>query len=1706
MRVPSLSLPAVLAAAAVALLALPARASAQVGTITEPNDTPTVAITPHTLATHSASVAVSVAWGDGDDGLVPDSAKITLDGTPVSGFTWSGDAAQATSTGTLTLSPGPHTVIAKVRDAAMHLRADTAQYTYTPLVAGPPAVTPDAQPLQRTAGEPATERFTVTNTGTAPTVYTLTFTCGSVATQCSLTRPRVAVDGLASATIGVSYRASTTIGASGTVTVTATDSATQVADNGSVQVTTIASRPTSYVNDVGSDVWMPRSACLQLPAGLGGTYECGDLRLAYGFPATTVLGRTFAPTLLYSSAHARPSAIVSGYANPLAGTAPVSIASTLRFSDDNTVLSQSYPATGWVNGDKRRVAVMYDAAVTNRPAAYVRNYTSQIVATYADNSTQVIGSGTGAFAIVDRRDSPFGNGWWLAGLEQLYSQPDGSLLWVGGDGSTERYARAVAGDSVFLGDALDGPDSLVQRTGADSLRYERRLGGGAAVWFDALGNHRRTCNRLKQCSVFEWSAGKLVRIWLPTTAGGFNTGQAYVFTYANPGGKLSRVDAPDGAGARATTIINTDGRIQDVYDPLQHRTSYGYNDATGRIVSTLNARGTMTYWRYGAEGRLTSSVVMLPNDSIAVRYQPQEVLGLAAAVPLANVYTFFDGPRLDSDVHDYAWFWADRRGTPWRVKDALGNMTTVLRADPKWPALNTHVIYPNGREVTATYDDAGRLVASTDWSLTSGDGRHATTLYDWNTRWNEVTRVTSAEGVTSTVAFDTTTGLRLWSQAGEDTLHRTRFDYFPLTDYLAPGRVRSVTYPQTAGQPAPGVERYTYDANGNLATVTSARGFVTRSLADAIGRDTLVIPPSGARTRTVYNALSQATHVVTWSGTDSLIVNNSFDAGGLPTRVARTMVPDTNRILTQYTDWYYDAAGRRIMEKGPSGSPDSTAYNPAGQAVKHWSPRHDMNDPNIRYATTMHYDALGRLDQRITPAVTYLPESFSAWSHTWTFPTYRLDDEGATGPPTIPGDTATFTYDVMGNMRTANNRDARISRGYDLAGRLTGDTLRIRSAVGRDYSHAYAIGYSYDLDSRRTWMKHPVNAAAGLPTTDTMEVYTYEAGTGALSTLRDLTGHFYRFDYNEAGQLKTLWKPNGDVLSHRYDLDGQLVSRATTDPWASDSIAYDSLGKIAMGSTGEMWISSLYTGFGPLWQTDGFNGQEWVAADPLGNVVTDRHRIHGLEGDNDESDAVDSFTYQHNGSGRMTGFTKLEYGTHRLLGDATYQHDPSGNRYKSESREVWRPGVDGLAYWIKEYTRQYYDADEHLRVTDRQRCNVRQYSDILCIAWQDGSGWDPGAFEESRYDALGRRVWTRVRSPVDQCPGYVNDCADHTTRTIWDGDQVLWEIRTNGSTEDDNAYGNNAGRVGYTHAGLDAPLSMYRINYTNGSAHTLIVHMNWRGLPDDASFPGSMTDTISGALHISSIPFPAKSYDAYFRKPIDTAPTQWFGSIVSGSRDASGQFYRRNRFYDANSGQFTQEDPAGLAGGLNSYGFGGGDPVSYGDPYGLCPDGCIIEGAVVVAAAEAAVVVEEVAPEIEGEAEAAVEAVGDKAAETASQVGEDLAEVEKDLASRVQQVHRALHPIAQRMRTTAGAVTRQGQTIFAGGARDLSPAQRQVVEQAGNVVAKMPGAHAEVTILNAVQQGGLRIINASRTICPSCAEAIEAAGGRLINAFTAIWK
>ncbi|HEX8903398.1 MAG TPA: hypothetical protein VF771_01010, partial [Longimicrobiaceae bacterium] len=553
-------------------------------------------------------------------------------------------------------------------------------------------------------------------------------------------------------------------------------------------------------------------------------------------------------------------------------------------------------------------------------------------------------------------------------------------------------------DTTWVAPAFDRPDTLTKR----GSEYVRTLPGRAEVHFNLTGQHVLTVNRLGQRTTFNWSGDFLASIYLPVE------GYAYSFTYGSPYQQLTRISVPNRGPSRDVLfdIDPTANSIQRITEPGQWLVQpngtqqwqdgpvirFGFGSGDPRIASRTDRRGNTNDFRYGAGGLLSSVRLRMDTtavfDSLVWRFRPQEAQGLAdsSAVPVSRLSTRIDGPRLD--VADTVGLTLDRWGAPVVVRDALGNATRLTRGDPRWPAAVTSVLYPNGREVTATYDARGHPASSTDWSVTAADGRRATTTYDWDPYWDALTRATAPEGEVAQRGY-TATGEPAWAQPGRSAARRVSFEYRPLDGSPSAGFVSAVRYPDG------GREQYGYDLLGNLASVTTPRGNVTQYLSDNLGRDTLVIPAAGARTRTLYDVQSRAVRSVTFSGSDSLIVHTIYDPEGRPTRVMRTMVPDVNRILTQYTDWRYDAAGRRIWEKGPAGTPDSTVYDPAGQVVEYWSTRRDPYTSE-RYVTRMRYDELGRLVERITPQVRYQPEAFTAFAHDWSFPSKPLDNEGAT--------------------------------------------------------------------------------------------------------------------------------------------------------------------------------------------------------------------------------------------------------------------------------------------------------------------------------------------------------------------------------------------------------------------------------------------------------------------------------------------------------------------------------------------------------------------------------------------------------------------------------------------------------------------------------------------------------------------------------------
>jgi RHS repeat-associated protein len=234
-------------------------------------------------------------------------------------------------------------------------------------------------------------------------------------------------------------------------------------------------------------------------------------------------------------------------------------------------------------------------------------------------------------------------------------------------------------------------------------------------------------------------------------------------------------------------------------------------------------------------------------------------------------------------------------------------------------------------------------------------------------------------------------------------------------------------------------------------------------------------------------------------------------------------------------------------------------------------------------------------------------------------------------------------------------------------------------------------------------------------------------------------------------------------------------------------------------------------------------------------------------------------------------------------------------------------------------------------------------------------------------------------------------CMNTLRRTVWDGDQVLYEISAPGGSgasaaqmEADtglavplfaNANGGvnvffPYGRILYEHGGgLDAPLGVVRMEYSDKlhDAQVILPHATWRGSydrgttqggcfvygsngtailppPDSTPSRGDGTVVVGGtyggsAEHCIDVDWPAAyTWSArQYRRGYD-GPDSWMGSLIYESRDASGLYYRRNRYYDSEKGRFTQEDPIGLAGGANVYGFADGDPLNYSDPYGLISD------------------------------------------------------------------------------------------------------------------------------------------------------------------------
>jgi RHS repeat-associated protein len=758
------------------------------------------------------------------------------------------------------------------------------------------------------------------------------------------------------------------------------------------------------------------------------------------------------------------------------------------------------------------------------------------------------------------------------------------------------------------------------------------------------------------------------------------------------------------------------------------------------------------------------------------------------------------------------------------------------------------------------------------------------------------------------------------------------------------GLIETANGPRTD---ASDITRYTYDAEGHLTTVTNALGHVTTlSNFDSLGHpqtvldannvsSTLAYAPqgwlasistAGSVTSFEHNAVGDITKVTrgdgssltyTWDDARRLtaITNNlgetveySLDAMG--NRTAQRL-KDASNNLTQQQTWVYDELGRLLKSVGAGNQSRKQAY--------------DLNDnPTLSTDPLNHnnnqaYDALDRLVQNTDP--------LSGVTR------YQYDGQDNLTQVKDPRNVTTnYQYDGLGNLTQLSSPDSGVSiYVHDAAGNVAQKTD----------ARGVVTNYQYDALNRLTKRTYPANASLNV-------TYAYDMttdgnfGVGRLTALQDsggLIGYSYDARGNLQQQVRSLTVatlPKDELLDYAYDSANQLTGIGYPGGF---SVTYprNSAGQvIAVNlSIGTQLASSLasaisYLPFGPLKSLTWGNGiqldrqydQDYQLAaqtigswhstysfDANGNI---KGREHSLFGDlNYSYDALDRIveeksirqltTYSYDATGNRQN--RLSYNitdgvetagptqtlttasdSNRLIknGNAALSHDAAGNLLTQSSSRSYVYNEQGRLSEVRDAGKLYvsysYNALGQRTLKKVYSSSTNPTTPIVTYSYLYGA--DGQLLGQMTYGSAGNKIKAQYWIWLDGMPLAGIEQAFTGTGSVASSYQY------------------------YLHSDhLNTP------RHATDQSQKLL--WSWNSDAFGVGTPNADEDGDGIKLDMP-LRFPGQQYDAN-----------------------SGLNYNYFRDYDPGTGRYVQSDPIGLNGGLNTYAYVGGNPLSYTDPYGL---------------------------------------------------------------------------------------------------------------------------------------------------------------------------
>jgi RHS repeat-associated protein len=503
-----------------------------------------------------------------------------------------------------------------------------------------------------------------------------------------------------------------------------------------------------------------------------------------------------------------------------------------------------------------------------------------------------------------------------------------STIWYNDLGLASRVEDPRGGVDQFL---YDANGNLVTSTDAigDTYQYS----------YDGKGDLTQMDNPLGQ--TVQMTYGALSNLTSITDAVGNKTQSSYDAT-----GNLLNITYPD--GSQQSFNYDPRGNLTETIEQNGHPVSYQYN-AQGLLTQqkfidgssqsfTYDAHGNLQAARtFNAAGTLTGTTTLTytaTNELTSITYPNGQYLKFT--------YNPATGQRTQSVDQDgftvnYSY---DSLGRLSELTDGSGNLIVQYKYDNLGRLQQK--LNGNGTSTTYGYDAAGNLTSEVNYA--GGTTVNSSFTYTYNLL-GEIVSATDAAGNVTRYSYDLTDQLTQVTLPGGESITYVYNAAGDRTEVIGGG---TTSYGSNADDQITqvGSAMYTYDANGNLHTVTDSPGTTTYTFND-LNQLVSIASPDGSTRAFQYSPLGFMVGSSTTSGGSTSQTNYLVDPTGLGYVVAS--YNGSSSLIAHYvhglglvsqigpsgTGYYdFDASGNSVGITGASGSyVNRYSYLPFGETT-----------------------------------------------------------------------------------------------------------------------------------------------------------------------------------------------------------------------------------------------------------------------------------------------------------------------------------------------------------------------------------------------------------------------------------------------------------------------------------------------------------------------------------------------------------------------------------------------------------------------------------------------------------------------------------------------------------------------------------------------------------------------------------------------------